>query len=188
MARMNKQELIEALTALKVEFDENANYNDLYALHKAQPEDEPLAIDSAVVKDIHKRTGFSAPMIKAALKAGFAPEQITAFNSEESLRQGVARVKPSILASAGIPADPKPPKPPVEMVETSTLLTLHLSPMRAKTPLRADDEQRDMDAYINRKAIRRTITRITIDRQYKPGEDNKYLTEITIYYEVPKGE
>jgi hypothetical protein len=139
-----------------------------------------------VVKDLHKATGFSQRLITAAGNAGFEPTQIKSFKDEDALHGAVMRIKPQFLASAGVPTDPRPPKPPVEMVETSSPLTIELSAMRAKNiALRSDDEDRNIEAFMNRTGIRRTLTRMVIDRSYVP-EGTKYLTEVTLYYMVPK--
>jgi hypothetical protein len=96
---------------------------------------------------------FPKELIEQAKQAGFIDEQIAAFDSEESLRAAIGRIKPAILASAGTPGKPKPAGKPVELEIKEAKFTLRLSPMRAKTELRADDEQRDIDAYLSRRGI-----------------------------------
>lgn len=137
-------------------------------------------------KAIHKEKGWPQNMIRFGFKAGFIQEQIRSFGSAESLHAAIGRIKPSILASAGVPSEPKPAPPPVEMEEKTAVLLLYLSPIRAKTPLRAEDEHRDIDAFLNRRGIRSAVTKMEIVRYYKPGPNNKYLTEVTIYYEGVK--
>lgn len=137
-------------------------------------------------RTIMKQSKFPAELTLAARKAGFTPEQIAAYDDAKSLTAALNRIKPSILASAGTIAPPKPPREPVEMMDTSKTLTIPLSPIRALTPLRGDDEQREIEHFINRAGIRRTMFRQEIDRSFEPGENNKYLTEVVIHYRIPK--
>ena len=74
------------------------------------------------------------------------------------------------------------------MVDTTKTLTIKLSPIRAKTPLRGDDEQRVIEAFINKSGIRRTMFKQELVRNYEPEKSNKYLTEVVIHYRVPKGD
>ena len=164
---MKKDDVIALLKKQGVEFDPKTKYNELCKLLKKPEETEDI-------------------LIKAAKEAGFSEEQIANFDSEESLRNAVNRIKPSILASAGEITPPKPSREPVEMEAKMTDMTLELSPMRAKTALRAYDEQRDIDAFLNRRGIRPKVTRIDISRDYTPQANNKYQTKIVIYYKGPK--
>jgi hypothetical protein len=125
-------------------------------------------------------------LLVAAKEAGFSEEQIAAFDSRESLQSAVERLRPSFLASAGKPAKPKPKPEPVEMEIKTLDLTLELSAMMAKTSLRAGDEQMQLDAFLNRRGIRSAVTRITIDRDYTPQANSKFLSQILIYYKGPK--
>jgi len=54
MAKLNKDRVIEALTALSVEFDPEAGYNDLYALlleiQKGDQVTEPVVDDKPKIK------------------------------------------------------------------------------------------------------------------------------------------
>jgi len=140
----------------------------------------------AQCKAIHKEKNWPQDMIRMGFRVGFIQEQIRSFDSAESLHAAIGRIKPAVLASAGKPTKPKPPPPPVETEEKTAKLTLTLSPMRAKTPLRAEDEQRDIDAFLNRRGISRAVTKLEITRHYKPEKDNRFLTEVTIYYEGAK--
>uniref|UniRef100_A0A6M3JAJ4 Uncharacterized protein n=1 Tax=viral metagenome TaxID=1070528 RepID=A0A6M3JAJ4_9ZZZZ len=137
------------------------------------------------IKEIHVKKDFPVKLIRQGLEAGFSFEQIVSFDTEESLQNAIGRFSPAILASAGKISKPKPAKPPVEMEVKTANLTLKLSPMRAKTPLRAEDEQRNIDAFVNRMGIRPAVTKMEIVRNYVPDE-NKYLTEIIISYKGPK--
>jgi hypothetical protein len=133
-----------------------------------------------------KRQTAAERLHKAAKEAGFTPEQIAAFATEEDLQNAINRIKPSILASAGKIAAPKKKKEPVETEIKTVDFVLTLSPMTAKTPLRAQNEQQEIDAYLNRRGLRPAVTRIQVDRSFSPQDDNKYLTKVTISYRGPK--
>ena len=133
-------------------------------------------------RKLKKETGFSLKLIRQASKAGFSAEQIKTFKDKDVLQSAIGRVKPSILASAGKVADPPKPKPKPEMEEKTKKIVMELSPIRAKTMLRAQDEQMQIDLAFNRGIPVSSVVQVTIDRSYEPNSNNKYLTEITIKY------
>lgn len=140
----------------------------------------------AQCKAIHKEKGWPQDMIRLGFKVGFIQEQIRSFADVDALHAAIGRIKPALLASAGKPVKPKQPPPPVEMEEKTLSFDLSLSPMRAKTPMRAEDEHRDIDAWLNRMGIKSKVTKIGIMRHYKPDKNNRFSTEVTIYYEGAK--
>ena len=84
MSRLSKPEVIEALTAAGVEFDPEANYNDLYALLKEQePKPEETVEEEPVVDD----TPTIVPSKHAAMCG-----QATVDNHEERIRDLEAAV------------------------------------------------------------------------------------------------
>ena len=83
MARLNKKEVIEALTASGVEFDPEANYNDLCALLNQQEPEE--VVEEETVTD-------PKPKIKPSEHAAMCG-QATADNHEERIRDLEVAVK-----------------------------------------------------------------------------------------------
>ncbi|KKL60828.1 hypothetical protein LCGC14_2201430 [marine sediment metagenome] len=184
--KMKTKDVIEALKKINgLEFDPKAKYSDLCKLlNDSKPKESK---EDLRVKEIHKKRGFPGNVIRDAKKAGFTYEQIESFVDEEALNAAMYRIKPSLLASAGVITKPRPPKPPVEMeIKEPLKIHLEISPMRAKTRLRADDEQRAIDVAILKAHLRQNVVSIEISREYTPQENNKYVTNIEIYYRGPK--
>ena len=125
---MNKVEVIAALKAKEIEFDESENYNILVKLLKDSEQKE--ADDK----------GISPELLLRAKKIGMAPEQIATYTDAAALEMACNAIKPQATSHP-----PVKKKPPVEKkkkgkVANRTILVCarpncnHVWRMRGKNP------------------------------------------------------
>lgn len=135
-------------------------------------------------------TGYSKAVIRDARTIGLSEAQIMSVTNEEALRSLVTNVDPKLLADMP-PRElqeatkTRTPPEPVPMEKKNQSFSIQVSPMIAKTQMRGDHEQRELDHFVNRQGIR-NIVRVISTREYESNEFSKYDTTFRIIYKEPK--
>jgi len=166
MARKTKDQIKEELNDIRIEFDEEAKYNDLAELLK------PFKV-------------FSKLIIQAALDAGFVHNQIQKFKDEESLKAAVIRHKPGLAARFIERAEVKSR----EVVMIDKECEFGVSILAGFGPIA--DHMRKESLEIERKIRREGISvhniqSMVIERNMVASEDGRKHSKVTIKYRKEK--
>lgn len=172
MPRKTRAKVIAELAAKGVEFDENANYEDLCKLLKEAPVSE-------------SRTNLPAALIEWAKQIGFTEEQIATYTDPEKLRMACNRIKPRATPEPEVKArqiyKPFKDEPKGELVQA--VFTSEITTIRAEHLVRAGYDDGNLGVFCRKEKIRpETIQRVIVVRNYIPNERGILTTTFIIEY------
>jgi len=132
--------------------------------------------------------GEKTVLYEAAITAGFTPAQISAFGSEEELKETLRKIKPGLIAEMESKAErakktrlPEPKEPGLkDMVET---FNIAIDLRRTQFANQAAMEEMQIQSVLRQKRIR-YIQCISIVRLMVPDEKKQLNSQVTVNYKA----
>jgi len=132
--------------------------------------------------------GKETVLYKVGIKAGFSPEQIAGFDSEETLKNAIRRIKPGLIAEMEADYNAAAKKPlPSKAPETKKpkVLTFYTS-IEKRMTLSANHaamEEMQIQSSIRQKFIKQQdIQSISIVRSMQPDKKGMLISQVTVNY------
>jgi len=130
--------------------------------------------------------GKNTVLFDAAIEAGFTPEQIGGFDSEESLKEALRRIKPGLIAGmeSGHKEASKKPLPqsrPDGLVDKLLTFSVEIPVIQTKTANHAAMEEMQIQSIVRAKFIK-NIRCVSIVRSMEPDKRNMMISQVTVNY------
>ena len=165
--------IIKKLTSDKVIFDATLPTKELKKMLK-KPQTQRHII------------GKNTVLYEAGLKAGFSPEQITGFGSEEALKEAIRAVKPNLIAAMeakknAAASKPLPQDPGPKLEDKVLTFNIGIDQHRTVNAVHAAMEEIQIQSELRAKRIR-NIQSISIVRSMIPDKKKVLNSQVTVNY------